>query len=44
MDFLAEAPKEKQITKQECGDYIRNVRKAGSKLPVISISELINFF
>jgi hypothetical protein len=41
MDFLAEALRTKQLTEQECNDFIKNVKAAGSKLPVNSIDEYI---
>ena len=44
MDFLAEALKSKQLTEQECDDFIKNVKTAGSKLPVNTISEYLKNF
>lgn len=44
MDFLAEALNEKQLTEQECNDFIRNVKAVGSKLPVDTISEYLKEF
>lgn len=41
MDFLAEALKAKQLTEQECNDFIRDVKAAGSKLPVDTIAEFL---
>jgi hypothetical protein len=41
MDFLAEALKSNQLTEQQCDDFIRNVKAAGSKLPVDSLAEYI---
>jgi hypothetical protein len=39
LDFLAEAIKYKQLTENECDDFIHNVKTAGSKLPVDSIAD-----
>ena len=44
MDFLAEALKEKQLTEQECNDFIRDVKAIGSKLPVNAIAEYLKNF
>jgi hypothetical protein len=44
MDFLAEALNKKQLTEQECNDFIRNVKAVGSKLPVDTISEYLKKF
>lgn len=44
MDFLAEALNEKQLTEQECNDFIRNVKAVGSKLPVNTIAEYLKNF
>ena len=44
MDLLAEAWKEKQLTEQECNDFIRDVKAVGSKLPVNTIGEYIKNF
>ncbi|MEI6138785.1 MAG: hypothetical protein WCP85_05960 [Mariniphaga sp.] len=44
MDFLAEALKEKQLTEQECNDFIRDVKAVGSKLPVSTIGEYLKNF
>ncbi len=41
MDFLAEALRAKQLTEQECNDFIKNVKAVGSKLPVNRIDEYI---
>lgn len=41
MDFLAEALNAKQLTEQECNDFIRYVKTAGSKLPVDTIAYFI---
>jgi len=44
MDFLSEALNEKQLTEQECNDFIRNVKAVGSKLPVNTIDEYLKNF
>ena len=44
MNFLAEALKEKQLTEQECNDFIRDVKAIGSKLPVNAIAEYLKNF
>ena len=44
MDFLAEALKEKQLTEQECNDFIRDVKAIGRKLPVNAIAEYLKNF
>jgi hypothetical protein len=44
MDFLAEALKANQLTEQECNDFIRNVKTAGSKLPVDTIADYLRNF
>ena len=44
MDFLAEALNKKQLTEQECNDFIRNVKAVGSKLPVNSIADYLKNF
>jgi hypothetical protein len=41
IDFLAEALKANQLTEQECNDFIRNVKSAGSKLPVDTLAEYL---
>ena len=41
MDLLAEALKANQLTEQECNDFIRNVKSAGSKLPVDNIADYL---
>lgn len=44
MDFLAEALKSKLLTEQDCNDFIKNVKAAGSKLPVDSIADYLKKF
>lgn len=44
MDFLTEALKSKQLSEQACNDFIRNVKAAGSKLPVNTMAEFIENF
>lgn len=44
MDFLAEAFMRKQLTKQECNIFIKNVKDSGSKLPVDKIDDYIKYF
>ncbi len=39
MDFLAEAYNREMITEEECNSFIRDVKSAGSKLPVNTIAE-----
>jgi len=41
MDFLAEALKANQLTEQECNEFIRNLKSAGSKLPVDTIADYL---
>jgi hypothetical protein len=41
MDFLVEALNSKQLTEQECNDFIKNVKAVGSKLPVDSIADYL---
>jgi hypothetical protein len=44
MDILAEALNAKQLTEQECNDFIKNVKAVGSKLPVDTIAEYLKNF
>jgi hypothetical protein len=41
MVFLTEALKANQMTEKECNGFIRNVKTAGSKLPVDTIAEYL---
>jgi len=41
MDFLAEALKANQLTEKECDNFIRNVKTAGSRLPVDTIADYL---
>jgi len=44
MDFLVEALNAKQLTEQECNNFIRDVKAAGSKLPVDLIADYVKKF
>lgn len=44
MDLLSEALIKKQLSEQECNDFIKNVKAQGSKLPVDTINEYVSKF
>lgn len=44
MDFLIEALNAKQLTEQECNNFIREVKAAGSKLPVDLVTDYMKKF
>lgn len=41
MDFLAEAFRTKQISENDCNEFIQKVKASGSKLPVDTIAEYL---